>query len=74
MQLFLEIPSGMGNSVGPDQTAPSGAVWSGSTLFFPHAVLCSFYNSLLYDILGHVLFLVFFLNTDLSNSHTDTLK
>ena len=24
---------GMANSVGPDQTAPLGAVWSGSTLF-----------------------------------------
>ena len=23
----------MGNSVDPDQTAPSGAVWSGSALF-----------------------------------------
>ena len=26
IQLFLEILSGMANSVGPDQTAPSGAV------------------------------------------------
>ena len=26
MQLFLKIPSGMANSVDPDQTAPSGAV------------------------------------------------
>ena len=33
MQLFLKILSGMANSVDPDQTASSGAVWSGSTLF-----------------------------------------
>ena len=33
MQLFLKIPSGMANSIDPDQTAPSGAVWSGSALF-----------------------------------------
>ena len=33
MQLFLKMLSGMTNSVDPDQTAPSGAVWSGSALF-----------------------------------------
>ena len=33
MELFLEILSGMANSVDPDQTAPSGAVWSESALF-----------------------------------------
>ena len=33
MQLFPKIPSGMANSVDPDQTAPLGAVLSGSTLF-----------------------------------------
>ena len=33
MQLFLEIPSEMANSIDPDQTAPSEAVWSGSPLF-----------------------------------------
>ena len=33
MQLFLKILSGIANSVDPDQTAPSGAVWSGSALF-----------------------------------------
>ena len=33
MQLFLKLYSGMANSVDPDLTAPSGAVWSGSTLF-----------------------------------------
>ena len=26
MQLFLKIPSGIANSVDPDQTVPSGAV------------------------------------------------
>ena len=29
VQLFLKMISGMANSVDPDQTAPSGAVWSG---------------------------------------------
>ena len=33
MQLFLKILSEKANSVDPDQTAPSGAVWSGSALF-----------------------------------------
>ena len=33
MQLFPDLPNGMANSVDPDQIAPSGAVWSGSTLF-----------------------------------------
>ena len=33
MQLFLKILNGKANSVDPDQTAPSGAVWSGSALF-----------------------------------------
>ena len=29
----LKMLNGMANSVDPDQTAPSGAVWSGSALF-----------------------------------------
>ena len=33
MQFFLTILSGMANSIDPDQTAPSGAVWSGPALF-----------------------------------------
>ena len=33
MYLFLKILSEMANSVDPDQTAPSGAVSSGSALF-----------------------------------------
>ena len=33
MQLFLKIIAGITNSADPDQTAPSGAVWSGSALF-----------------------------------------
>ena len=33
MQLLLKMLSRMANSVDPDQTAPEGAVWSGSTLF-----------------------------------------
>ena len=32
MQLFLKLLNGMVNSVDPDQTAPEGAVWSGSAL------------------------------------------
>ena len=30
------MANGMANSVDPDQTAPSGAVWSGSALFAKH--------------------------------------
>ena len=33
VQMFLKILSEMANSVDPDQTAPSGAVWCGSALF-----------------------------------------
>ena len=33
MKLFREMISGMANIVDPDQTAPEGAVWSGSALF-----------------------------------------
>ena len=33
MQLFLKMHSGKANSVDPDQTAPSGAVWPGAALF-----------------------------------------
>ena len=38
----------MANSVDPDQTAPSGAVWSGSALF-AYAILS---DTLVYKILG----------------------
>ena len=40
----------MANSVDPDLTAPSGAVWSVSTLF-GYAILS---DTLLYKILGHL--------------------
>ena len=40
----------MTNSVDPDQTAPSGAVWSGSALF-AYAILSAI---LVYRILGHL--------------------
>ena len=38
MEIFNEVwclkeADGMTNSVGPDQTAPQGAVWSGSSQF-----------------------------------------
>ena len=46
MQLFPKIPGGMANSVDPDQTAPSGAVWSGTTLF-AYAILS---DTLVYEI------------------------
>ena len=50
MQLFLKILSGKANSVDPDQTAPSGAVWSGSALL-AYAILLA---TLVYEILGHL--------------------
>ena len=43
----------MANSVDPDQTAPLGAVWSGSALF-AYAI---FSATLGYKILGHLLYL-----------------
>ena len=53
MQLFLKILSGMANSVDPDQTAPSGAVWSGSALF-AYVILS---DTLVFKILGHLLYI-----------------
>ena len=52
MQLFLEILSGMANSVDPDQTAPSVAVWSGSPL--SACVIMS--ATLVYKTIGHLLY------------------
>ena len=52
MQLFLKILCEKANSVDPDQTAPSGAVWSGSALFV-YAILSAI---LVYEILGHILY------------------
>ena len=40
----------MANSVDPDQTAPSGAVCSGSTLF-AHVILS---DALVFEFLGHL--------------------
>ena len=40
----------MANYVDPDQTAPEGAVWSGSTLF-AYAILS---ETLVYEALGHL--------------------
>ena len=51
MQFFLKMLGGMANSTDPDQTAPSGAVWSGSTLF-AYAILPEL---LVYEILGDLL-------------------
>ena len=42
----------MTNSVEPDQTAPSGAVWSESTLF-GYAILS---DTLVFEIKGHLLY------------------
>ena len=50
MQLSFKILSGIANSVDPDQTAPSGAVWSGSALFAYVFLL----ETLVYEILGHL--------------------
>ena len=47
MQRFLKILCGMTNGADPDQTAPSGAVWSGSTLF----AYVIFSNTLVFKIL-----------------------
>ena len=43
----------MANSVDPDQTAPSGAVWSGSTLF-AYVILS---DALVFEFLGHLPYL-----------------
>ena len=43
----------MANSVDPDQTAPSGAVWSGSTLFV-YVILS---DALVFEFLGHLPYL-----------------
>ena len=43
----------MANSVDPDQTAPSGAVWSGSALFA--CVILS--ETLVFEFLGHLPYL-----------------
>ena len=40
----------MANSTDPDQTAPEGAVWSGSALFAYIILLAT----LVYEILGHL--------------------
>ena len=50
MQLYLQILSGLANSVDPDQTAPSGAVWFGSALFACAILLDTF----VYEILGNL--------------------
>ena len=50
MQLFFKILNAIVNSVDPDQTASSGAVWSGSALFVD--VILS--ETLVYAILGHL--------------------
>ena len=50
MQLFLKILSGMANSVDPDQTSPSEAVWSGSALF-AYVILS---ENLVFELLGHL--------------------
>ena len=50
MLSFLKIINRMANSVDPDQTTPSGAVWSGSALF-AYAILS---DTLVYRILGHL--------------------
>ena len=43
----------MANSVDPEQTAPSGAVWSGSALF-AYVILS---ETLVFELLGHLLYL-----------------
>ena len=50
MQLFLKILSELANSVDPDQTAPSEAVWCESTLF----AYVNLLDHLVFEILGHL--------------------
>ena len=50
MQLFLKLLSGIANSVDPDQTAPSEAVWSAFALF-AYVILS---DSLMFEILRHL--------------------
>ena len=45
----------MANSVDPDQTAPFGAVWSGSTLF-AYVILS---DALVFEFLGHLPYVSF---------------
>ena len=54
MHPVLKIISGMANSVDPDQTAPSGAVWSGSALFALFAYVILSDTLKLFEILGHL--------------------
>ena len=44
----------MANSVDPDQTAPEGAVWSGSLLFV-YVILS---DALVFEFLGHLLYIL----------------
>ena len=53
MHLFLKISIGMANILDPDQTAPSGAVRSGSALF--EYALCQ--SLWFFEILGHLSYL-----------------
>ena len=53
MHLLLKILSGMANSVAPDQTAPSGAVLSGSALF-AYVILS---DTLVFVTFGHLLYI-----------------
>ena len=48
----------MANSVDPDQTAPEGAIWSGSALF-AHAILS---DTLVYKILEHLQYAISLVN------------
>ena len=50
VHLFLKILREMANIVDPDQTAPEGAVWSGSALF-AYAILSEMFD---FEILGHL--------------------
>ena len=48
------MADGISNSVGPDQTAPSGAVLSGPTLFVRH--FCTRHWGLMDDLQLYILF------------------
>ena len=55
--MSLNDADGMANSVDPDQTAPVGAVWSGSALF-AQAYLSENLGSLRYFAYNHFIYAI----------------
>ena len=55
----------MANNEDPDQTAPEGAVWSGSALF-AYIILS---EMLVYEILGHLTYFSSFMKLHINDQH-----